>query len=55
VVPALITEHQRGRLDLLGQPFVFFVDPETGRASLLYHRYDGHYGLVGPEGGRSAG
>jgi len=38
------------RLDLLGQPFVFFVNPDTGRASLLYHRYDGHYGLVDLEG-----
>jgi hypothetical protein len=38
------------RLDLLGQSFVFFVNPDTGRASLLYHRYDGHYGLVDLEG-----
>jgi ribosome-associated translation inhibitor RaiA len=38
------------RLDLLGQPFVFFVNSDTGRASLLYHRYDGHYGLVDLEG-----
>ena len=60
-LPAAITFSQRpapvltlaeaiGRLDWLGQPFVFFVNPETGRASLLYHRYDGHYGLVGPGG-----
>jgi Sigma 54 modulation/S30EA ribosomal protein C terminus len=33
----------------IGQPFVFFVDPETGRARLLYHRYDGHYGLIAAE------
>ena len=29
---------------------MFFVNPDTGRASLLYHRYDGHYGLVDLEG-----
>jgi len=39
-----------GRLDGLGQAFVFFVNLETGRAGLPYHRYDGHYGLVGPDG-----
>jgi len=37
-----------GRLEALGQPFVFFVNRETGRGSLVYHRYDGHYGLVTP-------
>ena len=59
-LPAAITlsEHQApvltlaeaiGRLDWLGQPFVFFVNLETGRVGLLYHRYDGHYGLVSSE------
>jgi ribosome-associated translation inhibitor RaiA len=47
--PVLTLAEAIGRLEWLGQPFVFFVNPETGRASLLYHRYDGHYGLVGPE------
>jgi len=48
--PVLSLAEAIGRLEWLGQPFVFFVSPETGRASLLYHRYDGHYGLVGPDG-----
>ena len=43
-----------GRLEALGQPFVFFVNPETGRGSLVYHRYDGHYGLVTPGCGPAA-
>ena len=30
------------------QPFLFFLDPEQGRGALLYHRYDGHYGLITP-------
>jgi ribosome-associated translation inhibitor RaiA len=34
------------RLDVGGEPFVFFVDADTGRASVVYRRYDGHYGLI---------
>jgi ribosome-associated translation inhibitor RaiA len=44
--PVLTLAEATGRLEWLAQPFVFFVNPETGRASVLYHRYDGHYGLV---------
>lgn len=29
-------------------PFVFFRDRDRGRASILYRRYDGHYGLLVP-------
>jgi Sigma 54 modulation/S30EA ribosomal protein C terminus len=47
--PALRLVEAITRLDWLGQPFVFFVNPDTGHASLLYHRYDGHYGLVAAE------
>jgi ribosome-associated translation inhibitor RaiA len=36
----------RDRLDLSGWPFLFFADAGTGRGSVLYHRYDGHYGLI---------
>jgi ribosome-associated translation inhibitor RaiA len=38
----------RDRLELAGWPFVFFVDNGDGQASVLYHRYDGHYGLLKP-------
>jgi ribosome-associated translation inhibitor RaiA len=34
------------RMEALGQPFLFFIDSETGRGSLIYHRYDGHYGHI---------
>ena len=37
-------------LGLLGLPFLFFIDAAQGRASVLYHRYDGHYGLITPAG-----
>ncbi|MGA5702787.1 ribosome hibernation promotion factor [Peterkaempfera bronchialis] len=35
-------------LELTGLPFVFFADVATGRGAVLYHRYDGHYGLITP-------
>lgn len=34
------------RLEALGLPFLFFADAGTGRGKILYHRYDGHYGLL---------
>ncbi|WP_245568465.1 sigma 54 modulation/S30EA ribosomal C-terminal domain-containing protein [Nocardia concava] len=36
------------RLELTHWPFVFFRDRDSGRGSILYHRYDGHYGLITP-------
>jgi hypothetical protein len=36
------------RLELTGSRFVFFVNKDTGRGNILYHRYDGHYGLITP-------
>jgi ribosome-associated translation inhibitor RaiA len=36
------------QLELGLVPFVFFVDDETGRGRVLYHRYDGDYGLITP-------
>ncbi|GLX02358.1 HPF/RaiA family ribosome-associated protein [Microtetraspora sp. NBRC 16547] len=44
----LTVEEARERLEAAGLPFVFFADVETGRGNLLYHRYDGHYGLITP-------
>ncbi len=33
-------------LDVSAEPFVFFVDVESGRGAVVYLRYDGHYGLL---------
>lgn len=33
-------------LDVAGEPFVFYLDPDTRRGRVLYLRYDGHYGLI---------
>lgn len=43
------------RLEATGDRFVFFRDAETGRGNVLYHRYDGHYGLITPAGAAKLG
>jgi ribosome-associated translation inhibitor RaiA len=48
--PRITVEHAKERLSLLKLPFLFFVDVDQGRAAVLYHRYDGHYGLIFPAG-----
>ena len=48
--PRLTVEQATERLGLLGLPFVFFVDADQNRGCVLYHRYDGHYGLITPVG-----
>ncbi|MER6663941.1 sigma 54 modulation/S30EA ribosomal C-terminal domain-containing protein [Amycolatopsis japonica] len=46
--PVLSTVEAVERLGLTGLPFLFYLDAERGRGSVLYHRYDGHYGLITP-------
>ncbi len=46
--PRLTVTKAATRLEVTGQPFVFFVNAETGRGNVLYHRYDGNYGLITP-------
>lgn len=48
--PRLTVGRATERLSLLGLPFLFFVDVAEGRVAVLYHRYDGHYGLISPAG-----
>jgi len=49
-VPCLTEQEAIERLGLLDLPFLFFIDAAPGRVSVLYHRYDGHYGLITPAG-----
>jgi hypothetical protein len=49
-VPRLSEAEAITRLEAAGQPFLFFVNSGTGRGNLIYHRYDGHYGLIVPAG-----
>jgi hypothetical protein len=51
--PRLTTGEATGRLDLVGEPFVFFVDATSGRGAVAYRRYDGHYGLLTVAGSQS--
>jgi ribosomal subunit interface protein len=44
--PTLTQAEARSRLEAAGEPYVFYVDGETGAGRVLYHRYDGHYGLI---------
>jgi len=48
--PTLTEEEATERLEESGMPFVFFRDERTHRGCALYHRYDGHYGLITPAG-----
>ncbi len=52
--PCLTAGEAAERLGLLGLPFLFYIDAAEGRAGVLYHRYDGHYGLITPAGEETA-
>ena len=47
--PQLTVRAAIERLNADGERFVFFANQATGRGNVLYHRYDGHYGLISPE------
>lgn len=44
--PVLDEDGARQRLDVGGEPFVFYLDASSGHGHVLYRRYDGHYGLI---------
>jgi len=46
--PLLSTVEATERMNVWVRPFLFFLDADRGRGALLYHRYDGHYGLITP-------
>jgi len=46
--PKLDVTEAETRLEAFGQPFLFFVNTRSGRGNLIYHRYDGDYGLITP-------
>jgi ribosome-associated translation inhibitor RaiA len=48
--PRLPVSEATARLEAMGRPFLFFVNSGTRRGNLVYHRYDGHYGLIEPAG-----
>ena len=46
--PCLREQDAVERLALLGLPFLFYIDAAQGRASVLYRRIDGNYGVLTP-------
>jgi hypothetical protein len=53
--PNLSVAEAVDRMTVWDRPFLFFLDGEKGRGALLYHRYDGHYGLITPPGPATGG
>ncbi|PXY22268.1 sigma 54 modulation/S30EA ribosomal C-terminal domain-containing protein [Prauserella muralis] len=47
-VPELTPAEAARRLDETDLPFTFFADTGSGRGSVLYRRYDGHYAQIAP-------
>jgi hypothetical protein len=47
-VPALSVEEAINRLEATGQQFLFYASTTDHRGNVVYHRYDGHYGLIAP-------
>ena len=46
--PRLSVPEAVARMAVWDRPFLFFLNAERDRGAVLYHRYDGHYGLVEP-------
>lgn len=46
--PTISVDEAISRLDMSDLPFVYFKDADHQRASVVYRRYDGHYGLIVP-------
>jgi len=46
--PSIAVADAVSLLNSSDMPFVFFRDRDRGKASILYRRYDGHYGLLIP-------
>jgi hypothetical protein len=51
--PRLSLAEAEVQLEATGRPFLCFVNTRTGRGNLIYHRYDGHYGLTEPAESRA--
>lgn len=46
--PEMTQGQATAHLVLAGEPFVFYRDASGARGTVLYVRYDGHYGLITP-------
>ncbi len=41
-------EEAARQMEMLGHDFFVYLNPESNRVNVLYHRRDGHYGLIEP-------
>lgn len=46
--PVLTLSEAINRLELIGQPFVFYRDRDSDCGNVIYHRNDGRYGVITP-------
>jgi ribosome-associated translation inhibitor RaiA len=46
--PQLGLDEALERITATGERHLFFADVATGQGNVIYHRYDGHYGLITP-------
>lgn len=46
--PRLSVDDAIRDMETLDVPYVLFIDDDSGRGEVVYHRYDGHYGLISP-------
>lgn len=44
--PTLDETQAMENLDLTGAPYLFYRDAATGTGTIIYRRYDGHYGVI---------
>ena len=49
-VLAMTPEEAARQMEMLGHNFYVFRNPESKEVNVLYHRRDGHYGLIEPVG-----
>jgi hypothetical protein len=47
-VPALSIDEVISQLEATGQRYLFYASTTDHRGNVVYHRYDGHYGLIAP-------
>lgn len=46
--PTIGVDEAVSRLNMSDMPFIFFQEADSGLSSVLYRRYDGHYGRIVP-------
>ena len=44
--PTLTVAGAKSHIEAFGLPFLYFIEASGGRGAVLYHRYDGHFGLI---------